>query len=126
MCWLGALTEHKIMKLNKIERKFLLPFKGWDAECQSGRWFFDGDNLMPVKIGPVARKLIEKGMLEQLYFGTTPRVRLTKLGHTYACKCSWGKRYLIDDDGCTGDQVVCDKCDGLGVLAEPPVHKRSA
>lgn len=114
-----------IVKLTKAERKFISPAIsfGWNIvfSASKSNHHWDGDKLMPVKVGVVCEKLIEKGLLEKLEYSKI--IRKTKLAANYICKamhCNKGRIEVYDEDSddytTKGD---CPECDGIGVLEQP-------
>lgn len=99
--------------LNARERAYLQPaiVYGWQIEIWPGRsgGFWDGDSLMPVRIGSMADSLIKRGYLEKNVLG----LRITAKAKAYACsECQRG--YLYDhDDRELGPCPHCYK--GVGV-----------
>lgn len=100
-------------KLTKRERNFLRPaaMYGWKIECWRGRTpCWDGDSLLPVKVGPVCESLIQKGYLERLDI-VFPVIRPTPKAKALRCSCGNGR--ICNDDGEEIGQ--CEKCDGEGM-----------
>lgn len=100
-------------KLTKRERDFLRPAVryGWQIECwPTRRPCWDGDSILPVKVGPVCESLIQKGYLERLNI-VFPVIRPTQKAKDLRCWCAGGKIYN-DDDEVIGR---CEKCDGEGM-----------
>lgn len=111
-------------KINKREAKFLQSAVvfGWEIEVSSRRQtqYWDGDTLLPVKIGKVAQGLISKGFLEEVgrkdingYWV----IRATKKAKSFICRgngCHSGFVYN-EYDIKTG---VCPVCDGIGMVLE--------
>lgn len=104
------------MALTKRERNFLRPavLYGWQIEFWPGcRSYWEGDSILPVKVGPVCESLINKGYLERIDI-VIPSIRPTPKAKALRCWCGGGKTY--DDYGY--ENGICQKCDGEGMLYE--------
>ncbi|EQA6233030.1 hypothetical protein ACX5DY_005015 [Enterobacter hormaechei] len=105
--------------LNKRERAFLSPaiVCWWEIEISPFRKtaLWDGDSLMPVKVGAMAEDLIKRGYLERVSMGFgRDIIRATKKAKDLHCyRCSYGK--VINKNGQRGED--CPHCDG-GVIVE--------
>ncbi|EDM2883738.1 hypothetical protein CQO09_16225 [Salmonella enterica subsp. enterica serovar Typhimurium] len=110
-------------KLNKREREYLRPaiVFGYEIEVRPyravQRW--DGDDLLPVRVGKMAESLVERGYLEEV--GKSDRhwwsIRATEKAKRLKCRadrCSNGRLYN-DDDEEIGD---CPVCGGTGINHE--------
>jgi len=105
--------------LNKRERAFLSPaiVCWWEIEISPFRKtaLWDGDSLMPVKMGAMAEDLIKRGYLERVSMGFgRDIIRATQKAKDLHCyRCSYGK--VINKNGQQGEN--CPHCDG-GVIVE--------
>lgn len=115
------------MELNKRERKYIstaVSF-GWEIYIEKNKatGYWDDDSILPVKVGALCEKLIEKGILEYILCGFISRIRATTLGRKFKCtakNCRHGQHIEYEDGG-YGDEIKkgkCETCDGLGVIAE--------
>ncbi len=99
--------------LNKRERDFLKPaiVHFWEIEISPWRKsaLWDGDALLPVRVGKMAESLIERGYLERVSLGMgRETIRATAKSKSLRCyRCSYGR---------IGDNK-CPHCDG-GILPE--------
>lgn len=108
------------MKITRRERDYIRPaiIYGWPivTYCNS-RSCWDGDNLMPVAVGPMCEKLIDRGVLERLSeYGLPEKIRATKRSKELKCNaegCYEGKLYKEDD--VVGE---CKHCEGTGLVLE--------
>ena len=101
--------------LNARERAYLQPaiVYGWQIEIWPARsgGFWDGDSMMPVRIGPLADSLIKRGDLEKNVLG----LRITAKAKAYECReCQKGYLYDINDNR-VGPCPHCQK----GVAVNP-------
>lgn len=107
------------MALNKRERDFLklAIVHYWEIEISPHRKtaLWDGDTLLPVKVGTMAEGLIERGYLERVAMGYGRYIiRATDKSKKLRCyRCAYGK--VIDEHGQQGGN--CPYCDG-GVIVE--------
>ncbi|EDA9105922.1 hypothetical protein A4N98_04060 [Salmonella enterica subsp. enterica serovar Gdansk] len=103
--------------LNKREREFLKPaiVHYWEIEISPTRKtaLWDGDPLLPVKVGVMAENLINRGYLERVSMGFgRDIIRATDNAKKLRCyRCSYGR--VIDKRGQQGEK--CPHCDG-GVI----------
>ena len=110
------------MKLSKTERKFIAPAVNYRYKIESvgiaGRFAWDGDPLCMVTVGPVCRKMVMNGILDEFAERHSSWFKLSKLGEKYRCNsCLNGELYTFDEE--QGFDVAagkCAKCDGIGVL----------
>ncbi|WP_447872045.1 hypothetical protein [Serratia fonticola] len=102
-------------KLTKRELDYIHPAVvfGWKIEIQHWRKIpcWDGDYLMPVKVGKMCESLIERGYLERLddhYYKNQATIRATRKGFALECLECRGKGKTFDDDSNeTGDCPHC-------------------
>lgn len=105
--------------LNKRERDFLRPaiVHWWEIEISPNRKtaLWDGDSLLPVKVGAIAESLISRGYLERVSMGFgRDIIRATDKSKKLHCyHCAYGK--VINKKGQQGED--CPHCDG-GILPE--------
>jgi len=96
--------------MNFRELKFIRPavVYGWQIHESpyGGTSYWDGDNLMPVKVGALAERLIEQGYLERSGFH---RIFATPKAKALWCRAPGCVQGIIHDDN---DQEVgeCDAC----------------
>jgi hypothetical protein len=107
--------------LTKREKKLLSTavVYGWEIEVWEGKktGYWDADKIMPVKVGPIVRSLLEKGYLEHLdplrYISF---IRATEKAKALKCRnhgCSSGRIY--NDAG----KLTCNcPCCEFGILPE--------
>lgn len=111
------------MKLSKIERKFISPaikYK-WCLEesNRDGKFYWDGDKLLPCKVGPVCKRLVEKGLLYYLGIsGWREEIRPTDLAFYYECMANGCTDGFVYDDS-SDDATKCLDCFGTGVSEYP-------
>ena len=105
--------------LNKREREFLKPaiVHFWEIEISPYRKtaLWDGDSLLPVKVGVMAENLIKRGYLERVSMGFgRDIIRATEKSKKLRCyRCAYGR--VINKNGQQGED--CPHCDG-GVIVE--------
>ncbi|WP_370428044.1 hypothetical protein AB9B86_10990 [Klebsiella michiganensis] len=102
--------------LNKREREYIKPavIYDWEIHLWPGRkdGVWDGDKILPVKVGAMAESLIKRGYLERL--GSV--IRATEKTKALKCRtgnCLYGRLY-DDNDVDSGE---CPDCDG-GMMFE--------
>ncbi len=111
------------MKLDKRERKFIVPAVYFDwkiEESLTGDFFWDYDRSIPVKIDSTCKRLIKKGILEELFCGDLLTIKSTELGKLFKCDnamCHNG--WLYDNAGEILER--CTRCDGIGIMSESAV-----
>ncbi|HBR3033950.1 hypothetical protein J6O57_12215 [Escherichia coli] len=99
--------------LNKREREFLKPaiVHLWEIEISPVRKtaLWDGDSLLPVRVGAMAESLIKRGYLERVSMGFgRDIIRATEKAKNLRCyRCSYGRTIK------NGQQAgPCPHCDG--------------
>ncbi|EBQ8762762.1 hypothetical protein BKM35_22265 [Salmonella enterica] len=112
-------------ELTKREKKFLSTFVyyGWNIEVWNKRGkitgCWDGDKMFPVKIGPVALRLIERGYLEHIEPDRLiSTIRATKKSQSLKCqnnRCRAGNIHDVMTGRDTGES--CPYCE-FGILPE--------
>lgn len=108
------------MKISRRERKYILPavLYLWDIHSSGGGHVWDGDEYMKVSVGAICEKLIEKGILQRISYGSGHfMIRSTDIGLSFVCQssgCLEGKLY-DDNNAVTGE---CANCEGTGVLLQ--------
>ncbi|URC22815.1 hypothetical protein KASHIRA_02410 [Serratia phage vB_SmaM-Kashira] len=111
-------------KINKREASFLQAAVvfGWEIEASPRRktQYWDGDCLLPVKIGKVAEGLISKGYLEEVGKGGHSGfwiIRATKKAKAHVCRGNGCHQGFFYDES---DMKVgpCQTCGGVGVVLE--------
>lgn len=120
------------VSLTKQERKYIATavIHNWTIQYVGfrGNACWDGDPLLPVKVGAVCKSLINKGLLEE--FARDRYIRKSSLADKYECKnlhCRGGRIEVYDEDEDEYDiKGACSVCDGIGVLDKPFVKKRQA
>ena len=108
------------MKITKPERAYLLPGVLYDWRIvlanpkTTGHW--DEDRLLPVKVGNLCAKLVERGLLLKHHEIYTTVYRVSKLAKAFKCRaegCYQGWAYRDGEDEPTGR---CPHCDGTGMV----------
>ncbi len=115
--------------LTKTERKYISTAINFNYRIENvgtnGIGFWDGDKIMPVKVGSVCESLIQKGLLEE--FAQTRYIRKTPLADDYKCKnrnCIKGTIVVYDEEEDDyHKQGECPECEGIGVLKSPRNRK---
>jgi hypothetical protein len=102
-------------RLTKREPDYIRPavIYGWRIEVQHWRktpcW--DGDGLMPVRVGRLCQSLIDGGYLERIedrFYKNQATIKATQKGFELACrKCSGKGKIFNDDDIEIGDCPHC-------------------
>ena len=99
--------------LNKREREFLKPaiIHGCEIEISPFRKtaLWDGDSVLPVRVGAMAENLIKRGYLERISLGFgRDIIRATEKAKDLRCyRCSYGR--IIKKGQQAGP---CPHCDG--------------
>jgi len=100
--------------LNKREREFLKPaiVHCWEIDISPVRKtaLWDGDAMLPVKVGKMAEALIARGYLERVQMGYGREIiRATEKAKSLRCwVCSYGK--VINEHG--QQDGKCPHCEG--------------
>lgn len=107
--------------MNKNERKFIQPAIVYDWKIEIVPWrkipLWEGDSILPVKVGKICESLIEKGYLEKVDMGRgMVTIRATNKAKALKCNapgCCKGK--TVDENGQeSGD---CQHCEN-GVIVQ--------
>lgn len=108
------------MKISKQERAYIYPalILRWRIEIFPNRkYYWDGDKVMPVKVGVLCKQLVDKGLLNWVKVREWEHISVTDKANMFLCKsngCYNGKIYNDNDE----EIEKCTNCEGTGIILE--------